>query len=152
MNETARIQDQLQRAFDGSAWSGPSFWQLLKDVFVDKAAAKPLPQMHSIWEIVGHVVAWQKIVVRRLAGEKIIEVAECENWPPVLQASAAAWKRALEELEESHRHLWEAVGRLQDARLEDPVPGQDYSVYVMLHGVVQHNLYHAGQIALLKKA
>lgn len=74
-----------------------------------------------------------------------------ELWPHVSDASEAAWSSALAELEKSNRELRDAVLRLDDSRLDAPILAGMSSVYVTLHGIVQHTLYHAGQIALLKK-
>jgi uncharacterized damage-inducible protein DinB len=152
MTEIARIQDQLQRAYDGDAWHGPSLCAILCGVTAQKAAAKPIPASHSIWELVLHVAVWQRIVVRRLAGETIVEIPEEQNFPLVKDASEEAWRKTLEELRQAHRQLYDAIGRLSDERLGDIISGKGYTAYFMLHGVVQHNLYHAGQIAILKKA
>jgi hypothetical protein len=151
MNELDRIRDQLQRAYDGAAWHGPPLRKLLTDVTAATAARKPIPGAHSIWTLVRHVSAWQRVVTRRLAGERIDALPPDEDFPPVVDPSESAWKTALEELASSHRQLAEAIIRLPEDRLDELAPGQKYSVYVMLHGVVQHNLYHAGQIAILKK-
>jgi uncharacterized damage-inducible protein DinB len=151
MSELARIQDQLQRSFDGEAWAGPSVTALLADVSATQAAANPRPGIHSIWELVHHLITWQRIAVRRLAGETIVDVPEAVNWPPVADASEAAWRRTRDELASAHRQLSEAIGRLAEARLSETVPGTRHSIYVELHGLVQHNSYHTGQIALVKK-
>ena len=116
-----------------------------------QAAAKPVAGGHSIWEIVRHMAAWQDVVRHRLAGEKIGDLPPELDWPSVLDKSETAWRQAVEDLTQSKQKLHEVIVRLGDNRLGDPVPGKDYSVYVMLHGVIQHNLYHAGQIAILKK-
>ena len=150
MTETTRIQDQLQRALDGDAWHGPSLKAILAGVTAEKAAAKPRAHEHSIWELVLHIITWQRVPIRRLAGEAV-EPAESENFPRVTDVSEAAWQQTLAGLDLVHYELRTAIGKLTDARLDDLVAGQKYSIYVMLHGVVQHNIYHAGQIALLKK-
>src|SRR6266853_1935870 len=69
--EAARIADQLRRAFDGTAWHGPSLMELLDGVDAATAAAKPLAKVHSIWELVLHIAAWDAAGYRRLSGEKI---------------------------------------------------------------------------------
>jgi uncharacterized damage-inducible protein DinB len=151
MSELARIQDQLQRCFDGDAWAGPSLTVLLADVSAAKAVAKPRLGVHSIWELLHHIIAWERFVVRQLAGEVVVDVAEAVNWPPVAEATEAAWTKTREDLALAHRQLYAAIGQLSEARLSETVPGHRYSVYVLLHGIVQHNSYHAGQIALAKK-
>jgi uncharacterized damage-inducible protein DinB len=151
MSEVQRILDQLERACEGNAWHGPSVRQLLNGVSARQAAAKSVPAGHSIWEIVLHMAAWQDVARRRLAREVIVDLPPQLDWPPIPDTSETAWRQALESFTQSKQQLHEAISQLDDHRLSDPVPGKDYSVYVLLHGVIQHNLYHAGQIAVLKK-
>jgi uncharacterized damage-inducible protein DinB len=152
MTETHRINSQLKRAQEGQAWHGPSLRELLDGVTAEQAAAKPIPNAHSIWELVNHITAWEQIATRRLEGEGEIEIPDEINFPPVTDASEAAWQATLQALEASHRSLRDGVKKIDDARLEEIAPGASYSIYFLLHGVIQHDLYHAGQIALLKKA
>jgi len=152
MTEVERIGEQLRRAYEGEAWHGPALQEILAGVTTAQAASRPLPQAHTIWELVLHIAAWESVVRRRLGGEAIGDLPPEQDWPPVGDTSEAAWKKALDELERGHQALRAAVAGLSDARLAEKVLEQDYSVYAMLHGVVQHDLYHAGQIALLKKA
>ena len=152
MSEIQRIVDQLQRAFEGNAWHGPSVKEVLAGVPADRAAAKPLAAAHGIWELVHHIAAWEAIVRRRIEGEVIVEVADEEDWPRVADTSEAAWRVSLDELERGHELLRDAIVGMKESRLEETVPGKDHSFYVLVHGVVQHDLYHAGQIALLRRA
>ena len=152
MSEIQRIVDQLQRAFEGNAWHGPSVKEALNGVTADKAAARPVAGAHSIWELVHHIAAWEALVRRRIEGEVIVDVPVEEDWPRVGDTNETAFIASLDELERGHNLLRETISRMNESRLEETVPGKDYSLYVMLHGVVQHDLYHAGQIALLKRA
>jgi uncharacterized damage-inducible protein DinB len=152
MSEIQRIEDQLQRAFEGHAWHGPAVRELLADVTAAKAAGRPLPNAHSIWEIVLHMATWERVVRRRLQGEAVADLPTEEDWPPVRDSSEAAWRRAIDDLEQANHDLRNTMVRTSEARLAEMVPGKDHSVYVMLHGIIQHDLYHAGQIAVLKKA
>ncbi len=151
MSEISRIAEQMKRAFEGEAWHGPSLLETLGQVEAVKASAKPLPSVHSTWEIVYHVTAWKRAICVRLGGQAIELVGE-KDWPPIADVSASSWQKALSELKEAHKQLMRAVEELPDARLEDKVPGRDYTVYLMLHGMAQHDIYHAGQIAILKKS
>lgn len=151
MGEVARIQDQLRRAFAGEAWHGPSVLEALAGVDAESAAARPLSGAHSIWEMVLHLAAWEDVVRRRLSGEAVTDVSDALDWPSVDTEGSAAWESSLRRLREGHRGLEEALAGLEDARLEQTVPGESDTVYTMLHGVIQHDLYHAGQIALLRK-
>jgi len=150
--EVERIADQLRRAFEGNAWHGPALSEILSDVTSEQAAKKPLCAAHSIWEIVLHIAVWESAVRRRLVGEVIDELPPEEDWPPVKDTSENAWQSILESLKQGNRQLQQAISEFRDERLSEPVPAKGYSMYVMLHGVVQHDLYHAGQIAILKKA
>ncbi len=150
-SEAARIADQLRRAFDGDAWHGPGLLELLEDVNAVTAAAKPVPNVHSIWELVLHVAVWDQVACRRIAGEKCQPTGDA-NFPPMPKPTAAAWRRAVAETKRTHESFVKTVEGLPDSRLRDRVPGKRYDFYHMLHGLVQHELYHAGQIAILKKA
>ncbi len=149
-NEVTRIEDQLKRAFEGNAWHGPALLEVLQGVTAARAAAKTVTGAHSVWEIVLHVAAWEDVVRRRLGGEPV-ELSAAEDWPAVRETGDAAWSAALEKLRSGHSALRRAVAKLSDARLKEEVPGASYSTYHLVHGVIQHDLYHAGQIAILKK-
>jgi uncharacterized damage-inducible protein DinB len=148
--EASRIADQLRRAFDGSAWHGPSLLELLSGVDAATAAAKPLANVHSIWELVLHIAAWDRSAIVRLGGEVSQPTGDL-NFPPVGTVTRSAWLEAVSEAKRTHSELVKVVGKLSDAQLRERCPGKRYDYYHLLHGVVQHELYHAGQIALLKK-
>lgn len=151
-SEVKRIQDQLRRSHQGPAWHGPSLDEILQGVDARRASARPLPNAHSIWELVLHVAGWEIAAVRGVEGRAAL-LSDEEDFPQVPETSQAAWKQALQTLNSSHQRLQEAIGRLSDEDLERAVKGLQtkYSLYGLLHGVIQHNLYHAGQMALLKK-
>jgi uncharacterized damage-inducible protein DinB len=150
MTEAERIADQHRRAFDGEAWHGPHVFDVLEGVSAGRAAKKPIPKAHSIWEIVLHVRAWEEIVLRRLRGERV-EVTPAEDWPVVADTSKAAWLQALAALRKTHDELQREIAKLSDSRLDEPPAAGGTPLYRLLHGQVQHALYHAGQIAVLKK-
>jgi uncharacterized damage-inducible protein DinB len=150
-SEAARIADQLRRAFDGSAWHGPALLELLEDVDDATAAAKPLRKVHSIWELVMHIAVWDDAGLRRLRGKKW-QPTGLANFPPPTKPTKAAWRNAIAATKHTHDTLVRTVASLPDSRLRERVPGKRYDFYYMLHGIAQHELYHAGQIAILKKA
>ncbi|MHB8217125.1 MAG: DinB family protein [Candidatus Sulfotelmatobacter sp.] len=150
-SESARIADQLRRAFEGDAWHGPALLELLEDVDAATAAAKPLPNVHSIWELVLHIATWDEAACRRLGGEKT-QPTGTANFPVVPKPTEAAWRKAVAQVKRTHDVLVKTVAALPESRLRDRVPGKKYDFYHLLHGVAQHELYHAGQIAILKKA
>jgi len=154
MRETERIADQLRRAAEGEAWHGPSLRDLLADVDAGRAATRGILGGHTIWEIVLHVTVWRDTVRKRLEepdGEYPYPLGE-EDWPIPPEPGEAAWREAIERMEASGRALRAAIEALPDSRLDQPIREGKGSVYHHLHGVVQHDLYHAGQIAVLKRA
>jgi uncharacterized damage-inducible protein DinB len=151
MSEAARIAEQLRNAFDGNAWHGPALLELLADVDPATAASHPLPDTHSIWELVLHIAAWDDAVNRRILERKGLQLNDAQNFPPVTDKSVAAWKKTVAHLKKTHATLVKTAAGLSDMQLGERVPGEKYNVRFMLDGVVQHELYHAGQIAILKK-
>ncbi len=150
MKEVDRIADQLRRAMSGPAWHGPSLTELLADVTAEAAAARPLAGRHTIWELVLHLTAWHNVVRDRLAGQPLDDPRE-GDWPAPPAPSTAAWQHTLSGLRESADRLVRAIRALDDAELDRDLPPSGDTIYGNLHGAVQHDLYHGGQIALLKK-
>lgn len=150
--ELSRLEEQLRRAFEGEAWHGPSVLEALAGVSTEQAAAHPIAGAHSIWELVLHLCGTYDLVLRRLGGDGR-QMTEAEDWPVVPAPSAENWREAVRVLQRLNEELRQAVGRFPAERLDQPlVPEAPYTAYTQFIGVTQHNLYHAGQIALLKKA
>jgi uncharacterized damage-inducible protein DinB len=124
---------------------------LLSDVDAEHAMARLLEERHTIWELVLHINAWRDKVRRVLGGEAMEDLPDEEDWPHVDDTGEEAWAKAVEELKRVHDELIETVSGFSESRLDETVPGASYSFYNMLHGIVQHDLYHAGQIAILRK-
>ena len=155
--ETTMIADEVSRALEGDAWHGPSISEALASVDSAAAAARPIPGAHTIWEIVLHMTAWATEVERRLR-EQAYPLAGEADWPPVPDADASAWELATGGLRDAHARLRQAVRDFSPGRLGEAVRFGDHDVrdegsfYVMLHGLAQHDAYHTGQIAMLKRA
>jgi uncharacterized damage-inducible protein DinB len=153
MPETSRILDQLHRAYEGPAWHGPALREVLAGVTWQTAVQRPIPGAHTVWELVLHLTVWIAVPTQRIAGAEMPTLPPDQDWPAAPAPSEAGWQQALDQLAQAQRNLESEVRQLTDDRLREKVLGDvPYSIYTMLHGVVQHNLYHAGQIALLKKA
>lgn len=150
--ETARIRRQLEQAFDGGAWHGPSVREILAGMDARVASVRPVPGAHSIWEIVLHLVATQRVLLRRLDGDaEAIDLPHAEEWPPVADPSEAGWRETHERLVAGETALRERIAGFPPDRLDEPLIPGGSSAYNNFHGYVQHNLYHAAQIGLLKK-
>jgi uncharacterized damage-inducible protein DinB len=147
MREIERILDQLNRSWGGPSWTGVDIQPLLDGITEDQARAHPLPSAHSILELAAHMTTWMNAVASRLGGDTH-ELTPEEDWRDVTQLT---WPAAITEMENAQSHLSDVIARLTPDDLDTKVAGRKYTIYVMLHGVIQHNLYHAGQIGLLKK-
>ncbi|MEX2283244.1 MAG: DinB family protein [Gemmatimonadota bacterium] len=145
-----RLIRQLQNTYHGPSWHGPTLKELLADVTAGQAEKKGIRNAHSIWEIVLHAAAWKRAVERRLEGAATSLQGE-EDWPPVEHSSESAWRTALDDLDTAHDALVGRVRQLAPTELDRFAPAQKVSLYATIHGVIQHDIYHAGQIALLKK-
>jgi uncharacterized damage-inducible protein DinB len=160
MSEMTRLLDQIRRAFDGEPWSGPSLLDTLKGLTAAQAAQRPITNAHSIWEITRHAGVWAEVVRRRLNEGKLVQVSDTEDWLPQPEnPTETDWQTVLAGLREAHEQLLAAASTVADEALDRPINtvpdarvGYGSSIYVTLHGVAQHYLYHAGQIALLRKA
>ncbi len=143
----------LDQAYDRRSWHGTNLRGSLRRVGVEQAAWRPAPERHNIWEILVHTAYWKYAVWRRLTGAKRGSFAlEGSNWfPRPLVPTLAAWRADLELLEASHRALRAAVADLAPARLPRRLPGSDFTVADLVTGIAAHDVYHAGQIQLLKR-
>jgi uncharacterized damage-inducible protein DinB len=147
MREIERILDQLNRSWGGPSWTGVDIQPLLDGISEEHARAHPLPNAHSILELTAHMTTWMNAVAARLGGETR-ELTPEEDWRDITQLT---WPAAITEMENAQSHLSDVIARLTPDDLDKKVAGRKYTIYVMLHGMIQHNLYHAGQIGLLKK-
>lgn len=151
MSEISQIVDELKNIHDGDAWHGPSLKETLAGVTAKQAAARPIKGAHSIWELVHHITAWENVWRIRLKGRPITEPEE-GDFPAVEEAHEQSWSQSLAELDAGHKRLLGVISELSDSVLGDTVAGTEYSILFMLRGMLRHHVYHAGQIALLKKS
>jgi uncharacterized damage-inducible protein DinB len=151
-DELNRLADQLRRAHEGEAWHGPSVLEALAEVSAHQAAAHPIAGAHSIWELVLHLCGDYILVMRRLAGDGRQLTPE-EDWPACPAVTEENWRESVDRLSRLNQEFRQAVLRFPGDRLDHPlVPETPYTAYTQFIGITQHNLYHAGQIALLRRA
>ncbi len=143
MTEVKRIQDQLKRAFEKDAWHGPAVLEVLKGVTAQQAAARSIPNAHSIWEITLHISGWVGVLKSRVEG-KWMDLPEEGDWPSVENTSPAAWEKTLKLLKTRHAGLQKAISRRSAKDLGKPIAKGKSTLYASLHGIIQHDLYHAG--------
>ncbi|HEV3039931.1 MAG TPA: DinB family protein [Candidatus Angelobacter sp.] len=147
-----RIADQLHRAFDGDPWHGSPVREILSGLSEGQASKHVLASGHSIWELVNHVNRWERAALGAINGVPMPQSPPPEvDWPAPSPGNETAWKSSVDQLFTTNKQLVEAIKGLQDSRLQETVPGRSYDFYYLLLGIIQHGLYHAGQMAILRK-
>jgi hypothetical protein len=149
LSAMSSLADQIRRAYTGPAWHGDAIAEVLRDVTAAEAATRASPAVHTIAELVGHVGVWVDVARRRLWGE-VVDARLTENFAPVDCSTDERWRAALGRLGERHDALARAVTAVGEERMRHLLPGHDFSANEMLHGVISHAAYHAGQMALLR--
>jgi uncharacterized damage-inducible protein DinB len=152
VTELERIAEQLKRAFERDAWHGPAVLEVLEGVTAERAHARPIAGAHTVWELVLHLSGAYRLVLRRLRGDGA-PLTATEDWPPVPAPTEANWQETVRALRRLNLDVREAVRAFPGERLDQPlVPDPPYTAYTQFIGLTQHDLYHAGQISLLKRA
>jgi uncharacterized damage-inducible protein DinB len=149
--ELERLDEQLRCSFEGGSWHGPSVREALDGVTAEDAWRHPIPGAHSIWELVLHLSGTYSLVLRRLNGDAT-DLSPEEDWPDVESPSTANWTGALNVLRSLNQQLRAAVQHFNAESLDQPLGNRKYTAYEQFIGVTQHDLYHAGQIVLLRRA
>ncbi len=147
------LLEVLDQAFDRRGWHGTTLRGSLRGVPPDEALWRPAPGRHNIWELTVHAAYWKYAVRRRLAGDAAGSFArKPSNWPQVpTTPDARAWKRDIGLLDGEHRLLREVVSALPPAKLDGRSPQGVWTNAEEIHGIAAHDLYHTGQIQLIKK-
>jgi len=152
MSERRRTLDLLDRAYRAQAWHGPALLETLAGVNAATAAKRVVKGAHTIWELVDHVGTWNEVVAARLTGGEPASPPPGMNFPKTPRPTDAGWKKSLARLAESQRKFRAAVAKFPEAKLGRVRPKTNATWNVLIHGQIQHQLYHAGQIALLRRA
>lgn len=156
--ENTNIAELVERVVTGDPWHGSNVEQLLRGVSAEDAARRPVPGAHTMWELVLHMTSWAREVRARLDGEDAKEPID-GDWPPIGPISEERWAEAKQHLLDAHGQLTATIVAIDQRSLDQPVRdfrdnalGLGLSRYLTLHGLVHHTVYHAGQLALLRKA
>jgi uncharacterized damage-inducible protein DinB len=150
--ELERLASQLQLSFEGPAWHGPSVLEALQGITPGGAHAHPVAGAHSVWELVLHLAGTCGLVLRRLAGEDA-QLTPAQDWPPVPDPTESSWRDSVRALQELNGRVMSAVLSFDPGRLDEPLCANvAYTAYTQFIGITQHDLYHAGQIAILRRA
>jgi len=149
MSDSDWLAKHLHSVYLEGAWSAVSVRGAFQALSAAEAANHPVPGRHSAWEILLHLDAWHRIVARRLRGETVNPTPE-EDWPEPPAPTDEAWKTAFVILDEGFHKLLETIRSLDAASLQEQIPGKRFTALEMALGIGEHDLYHAGQVTLMK--
>ncbi len=151
MKETERLISLFQKHYDGEPWLDVALMANLRRIPADKAARRILPNCNTIWEITNHLIAWRENVLLRLTGELVPTPAH-NYFQPVHETSEEAWKTTLSKMEASQKKWVGFLQGFKEEQFDTLYPGNNHSYYDHIQGILQHDMYHLGQIMLLAKA
>ena len=151
--EVTRIQQLLNASWNGRMWHGTNLKEVLKGVDTEKAFRKPAAGAHNIYELVMHMHCWRNFVFQHLTGHADFKVIlnSADDWPVDYEKTEAQWNTALQLLEQSQNQVADAFSKFDETQLDESMHGRKFSWYDFIHGLIQHDIYHSGQIAILKK-
>jgi hypothetical protein len=147
MTEIERIARLFEQTFEGKPYYGPSVLGTLEGVSAEIAVQQPPWSAHRIWDIVAHLT--NELIYAREVVEGTAGPYDGETWPEISDTSEIAWEQAIKKLKQANRALVRVVKKLDDNILDKKPIHVRGPFYRMLHGTMQHNIYHAGQISLL---
>jgi uncharacterized damage-inducible protein DinB len=154
VNEIKHTAVALKMVTEGPGWHGPSVQHILKDITADEARLKPATGGACIWEILLHMRVWQRQALSALSGRTFRwDLPPQEDWPAMADSGAEAWESLKSDVAGAHRELREALKKLAPGQLESAVQGErEHPLYALIHGIIAHEAYHGGQIALIKSS
>jgi uncharacterized damage-inducible protein DinB len=150
MEETKRISKLFSDLYDGDAWIDVTIVGTLKNVNSGQAFSRPIANLNTIWEIVNHLISWRETVLKRMKGE-IVEEPEKNFFETVKNNSEDAWSSTLKRFEESQQMWMEFLSKFNNQDMGKFYVQSKYTYYDMIHGILQHDTYHLGQVVMLKK-
>lgn len=150
MSESKRISNLYQSIYNGNPWLEVNLTKTLENVNAEQAYRKINPNLNTIWEIVNHLIQWRRNILNRVQGE-IITTPDHNYFVPVLDPSEAAWEQSLQNLAKSQKAWNVFFEDFDDAHLEKIYTSNGRTFYEHIHGIIQHDVYHLGQIVILKK-
>ncbi len=150
MNIVETIKRQLTETFTGPAWHGPAIMEILPNIPLSKSLNR-IGEGNNIAELVFHLTAWRTFAVEKLKGNASFDVTDEANFTRFQDISPDQWMQLVNNLQNTQNELLALLDSFSDEQLHDPVPGRSHDFFHLLTGVVQHDLYHLGQIVLLSK-
>lgn len=150
MKETERIKKLFEDLYSGNPWLDVTLVETLAGLSSQQAAHKPDPNWNSIWEITNHLISWRENVLGRVNGQTL-KTPENNYFSYVIDTSDIAWELTLKKLHNSQQAWLEFLDKMQDGEMEKIYPANEHTYADHIHGIIQHDAYHLGQIVMLAK-
>jgi len=150
MQETERIIKLFENLFEGSPWIDVNLNGSLEQIPSAVAAKKLSANRNSIWEIVNHIIGWRLNVLKRINGKEITS-PDNNYFETIKETSESAWRETLAQLKDSQRQWINFLKTFNEDDFTKVYPGNNMTYYEHIHGIIQHDAYHLGQIILLSK-
>lgn len=152
MTDPKELATRIRQTVTGPMWHGPSINEALEGLTYVAANSRPIAGAHSVWELALHIASWADIARTRLGEQIMRDPIRSKDWPPVPAPSPSAWRQAVEQIGSAYDALATHLEWMKPEDLQRIVPGRDYTVETMVRGVIEHGVYHAGQVAIIRKA
>ena len=150
-NELKMYAAQLNENFSGEPWFGRNIQAILKEINEDIASQKPNGQ-HSILELLYHMINWRLFTINRLEkSTATVKSFEENDWQVLDHQDKSLWQKGIEQLNDTQQRLLNLINTMKDEDLQSPVHERDYENRTLIIGIIQHDIYHLGQIAYIKK-
>lgn len=150
-NELKMYAAQLNENFSGEPWFGRNIQAILKEINEDIASQKPNGQ-HSILELLYHMINWRLFTINRLEkSSATVKSFEENDWQVLDHQDKSLWQKGIEQLNDTQQRLLNLINTMKDEDLQSPVHERDYENRTLINGIIQHDIYHLGQIAYIKK-
>ena len=150
--EVQSIIRNLQNTLSGQPWFGRALYPILEEVDISKVYIKPNNSEHSLIELLYHMMTWVDFTLKRIQKDDDMDLAVFEkmDWR-VINPKTHSWKKGLAELKAIHKKIVTLLEKKDDSFLKEKVDYRKYNFRFLLNGLIQHNIYHLGQVAYVKK-
>ena len=150
-NELKMYAAQLNENFAGEPWFGRNIQAILKEINEDIASQKPNGQ-HSMLELLYHMINWRLFTINRLEkSSATVKSFEENDWQVLDHQDKSLWQKGIDQLNDTQQRLLNLINTMKDEDLQSPVHERDYENRTLINGIIQHDIYHLGQIAYIKK-
>jgi uncharacterized damage-inducible protein DinB len=151
--ETQYIIKSFESILSGQPWFGRAVYEILGEVDEAKAGTRPNGTEHSMLDLIWHMNTWAEFVLGSLENRTVDKMKEIDanDWRTI-DPKIHTWQKGVEQLKATHSKIIELLGqKVDDNFLSEIVPTRKFNYRFMLNGLVQHNIYHLGQVAYIKK-